>query len=763
MRRRINLSLQQRIVLLVLIGVALGLVLISWLGVQSMNQSTERVLDERLTIARVLADHLDHTIESIWLQMGNADLGDVLHDETQVVTRLAATRDMLNRSGIAVQSILLIGPTGSVIAVEGEGVLKTGSDASAYPGVIAAMSTGRPVISDSVVLPSATSPVVLASVPVLDGDGQPIAVLTCLISLEQSTDDTFNPALDIGDTGYVELVDGMGYVLTRTDPGRPLEPAEMSDHPEKFAELIQEQQASVRTCHRCHEAGGPKSRDVLAFAPLSEASWGVAIRQTEEEALAPTRQLLQRIVVFSIIVMVGTFLLVWLLMRGIVRPVKALTEATRRVASGDFRPVTQPQRHDEIGQLGVAFFTMTQELAESRQELVSRNDELSALNSLSATVNRSLNLDDVVTNAIARVLELTRAEAGCVMLGNPDGVTLRLNACVGQANLFQCAQVADTAADCACHQVLRHGQTLLVNHPSQCPVLTSGTAPTDEVGGFVCIPLKSKDKTLGVMNIAGSTGDYFTETGFRILNSVGYQVGLAIENCILYEEAKEGEEVRGRLLSRIINTQEEERRRISREVHDEFGQALTGLMLNLEMMETNLPAEDTSLRAKLKSAKDTVASTLENMRRLTFGLRPSTLDDLGLVPAVRSYIQSYMVDRGIEIFFEGRGLSGRLDPEVETAVFRIVQEAIHNIVKHAGAKHVKLSLDANASRIEVRVEDDGSGFDVAAVRHPKSETKSMGLLGIRERVSLLGGNFNIQSRIGEGTTLLVEIPLNELH
>ncbi|MEE8373311.1 MAG: GAF domain-containing protein, partial [Dehalococcoidia bacterium] len=568
-----------------------------------------------------------------------------------------------------------------------------------------------------------------------------------------------------GDTGYTEIVDSNGIIIARTEPGKPPEAFETSDHPGRFAELIREGKATVRTCHRCHgPADQPERRkDVLAFAPLSTASWGIAIRQSEEEALAPTRELQMRLLILGAILLGSASLMMWILVQGLVRPIKILTAASERVASGDFEATIPIKRRDEIGQLGSAFNSMTRELARQRDELVSRTEDLATLNSISTMVSQSLELEQVLANALQKVLEITRTQAGCVFLLGPTGNSLEMKSRINLPSVFDCKESGSPETPCACHQALRWGQTQLVDDVSQCPVLDEDAVAKNRINCFVSIPLKSTRRVLGVMNVA-STGDrYFTESDFKLLDSIGYHVALAIDNSILYEEARQKEELRGQLLDSVISAQEEERKRIARELHDEYGQTLTGLIWSIESVENLASAEQPQLKEKLKNVKSIASRGLEVMRRLTFDLRPLALDDLGLIAAIRAYAETQLAESGTSLDFKNEGLGKRLaSSSVEIALFRIVQEAIRNIARHAEAQNVKIRLKASDSEVTAVIEDDGKGFDVSAVFRATSKTRSLGLLGIRERVALLSGSFDVSSEAGKGTRITVEIPLDSL-
>ncbi|MDZ4246484.1 MAG: GAF domain-containing sensor histidine kinase, partial [Dehalococcoidia bacterium] len=312
-----------------------------------------------------------------------------------------------------------------------------------------------------------------------------------------------------------------------------------------------------------------------------------------------------------------------------------------------------------------------------------------------------------------------------------------------------------------CYQVLQRGETLMVNDPSQCPMLAEEEVLKENIGCFVGIPLKSKNRTLGVMNIACSKDHPFTENDFRMLDSIGYQIGISMENSILYEDAKQKEKLKGQLLDSVINAQEEERKRVARELHDEYGQTLTGLIMSIESMENITLPEQHVFRERLNAAKNIVKGALTELRRLTLGLRPSTLDDLGLAATIRSYAKTHLEEAGINVDFKSKGLNSRLATALETALFRIIQEAIHNIGKYAEARNVTITIEAGSETITATVRDDGKGFDVDEVFKTRINSKSLGLLGIQERVSLLSGTFEIKSVIGEGTTIVIEIPVVE--
>ena len=216
--------------------------------------------------------------------------------------------------------------------------------------------------------------------------------------------------------------------------------------------------------------------------------------------------------------------------------------------------------------------------------------------------------------------------------------------------------------------------------------------------------------------------------------------------------------MRGQLLERLISAQEEERRRLARELHDEIGQALSSIMLDLARAIDGLPPGEVEARERLSQSRAIAAQTLTELRKVIYDLRPEVLDQLGLIPAIRSYAKSHLEARSIRVQLIFRGVKGRLPSRTETTLFRVIQEAITNVIRHAQATSVTVRIALTDSLVTASVEDDGKGFEVdAAFAMPES----WGLRGIRERATAVGGKLSIDSRPGHGTTVRFEIPLED--
>jgi signal transduction histidine kinase len=278
------------------------------------------------------------------------------------------------------------------------------------------------------------------------------------------------------------------------------------------------------------------------------------------------------------------------------------------------------------------------------------------------------------------------------------------------------------------------------------------------------VPLVSRSEVLGVLNIASDDLVCFDEPELTLLSAIGRQLGVAIENARLWGELKQRDLRRGQLLERAMAAQEEERKRIARELHDQTGQSLTSLLLGLHALEVEAdsPSGLTVSPAHLQDLKAIVADTLDGVRELALGLRPSVLDDLGLVPALRRYVRTFNTRHQLVIDFQMVGLEGvRLPAAVETALYRIVQEALTNVVQHASASRVSLLLEARTGAAAVIVEDDGCGFEVDRLMRGPADKRWLGLYGMRERAELLGGTLTVESVPGAGTTVFVEVPMHD--
>lgn len=234
---------------------------------------------------------------------------------------------------------------------------------------------------------------------------------------------------------------------------------------------------------------------------------------------------------------------------------------------------------------------------------------------------------------------------------------------------------------------------------------------------------------------------------------------LAAENAALYEQMQAAKARLRTVSRRLVEAQERERHHIARELHDEAGQALASLRFGLRLLERDA-AQGGDVTAHVAALIRTTDAVIDGLHRLAADLRPASLDHLGLDAALRQYAHSTAATFGLAVRFKARGFTGeRLPAPVETALFRVVQEAVTNVVRHARASRVDVLLEHRGDRVQVMVEDDGIGFDPDRVQ----SREHFGLLGLRERAEALDGTLTVESEPGAGTTVVVEVASADPH
>jgi signal transduction histidine kinase len=278
-------------------------------------------------------------------------------------------------------------------------------------------------------------------------------------------------------------------------------------------------------------------------------------------------------------------------------------------------------------------------------------------------------------------------------------------------------------------------------------------APADRTSAVI-LPLLSQGELLGALHLEVGGGSFSAELT-DIAREVADSVAVAIQQARLFEQIRAGRE-RLRLLSgQLLRAQETERRSIARELHDEIGQALTALKINLQALQRG---KATDLKSRLDESLSIVDRTLQQVRDLSLDLRPSMLDDLGLQAALRWYLDRVGQRAGLAVQFVAGVIDAPLPAELQTVCFRVAQEALTNVVRHAQASKVRVEMRLAGAELELLILDDGVGFDVRAAMSRATRGGSLGLLGVRERVTLLGGRIALDSS-DKGTEVRVWLPL----
>jgi PAS domain S-box-containing protein len=413
---------------------------------------------------------------------------------------------------------------------------------------------------------------------------------------------------------------------------------------------------------------------------------------------------------------------------------------------------------DSLGSVGsvVELWRDVTEEREMQEMILQRNRELLAVNAIARVLEQSLRLDECLRLALNEVRQITRLDVGAVFLVEGADNHLQLHSCYGMPR-----EVAETAyrfglSDTACGGVLEIGKTIVVQD------LPPGTKDSldrpqrESLASLVHVPLVAKGKPLGTLCLGTRTPRVFSEEELSLLGAVGSQIAAAVEIARLYEELSRKEQLRGELLRRVISAQEDERRRIARELHDETSQTLSALRYTLDAAAKNCLTPDTS--PLIDQVRQLTVNAMDGINKIIFDLRPTVLDHLGLVAALRRYATTRLGESGIRVELSEPRQAKRLPATVETALFRSAQEAINNIAHHAGARRVWIDLDFQNEQVEIRVKDDGIGFDVNQVADSANLRSGLGLLGMQERMSEVGGEFSLVSAPGEGTTVFLRVP-----
>ncbi|HSL99772.1 MAG TPA: cache domain-containing protein [Candidatus Limnocylindria bacterium] len=609
--------MQRRIVFLIILNLVIILASLGIISHLSINASINKSLENRLALAMITGQYIDHVLESNLKRLYDISLsGKIDFEDGEWGPERKALKTAFEYS-IFTDRIFLMDTYGNVVIAyphrEEERV-----NLLSIPYVRKTLAEMKPVISDVYTISPTQKKVIFALVPLKNKNSEIVGVAGGEIDPTNYLLAQAIKSIHTEPDTYVELMDSQGVIIASNDPRKILTCAQQN----KFLNvLISDRKGSVINCHRCKESssGNKRGRDMLAFAPLSVAPWGISVRDPREKVFAPSVSLRKGFLLLSAVSIFTGLLLAIGLSKGIVRPIHSLIGATQKIARGNLQDPIEVSTKDEIGTLGMSFDDMRIRLAESVERIQQYSFELE---------NR----------------------------------------------------VADR---------------------------------TKEL-------LQSKEK-------------------------------LAV------------------LLREVITAEEEERRRIARELHDDTSQSLNVTMISLDSVISRFSDYD-PVRKQLKQVREQCMIMLKGVHRLINDLRPTVLDDLGLESAIKWVLEKHLGERGIQYYIDTKGDSeglktrcrGILDyGKVELVLFRIIQEAIINVSKHADAENVYVTLEFGESSIEMEVEDDGKGFDLEGVlASARTGTYiGLGLLGMEERIALLDGKLTVWSEPGEGTRIKVYVPI----
>ncbi|HXF62358.1 MAG TPA: GAF domain-containing sensor histidine kinase [Caldilineaceae bacterium] len=403
------------------------------------------------------------------------------------------------------------------------------------------------------------------------------------------------------------------------------------------------------------------------------------------------------------------------------------------------------------------------------QELEARARELGLLLDLSNLLAAPHDPSHRLEQALRQITpNLLFADAGMVLLAGKPGKPPQVAAATGYAThdpsvpgarYGPCVDLGQRAVATG-RAICRHQDGVLIEFDLAGALVGRECWQHSSPSVAIALPLAGSNGVHGAIVLARAKGqaEPLTLADLKLLAGIARQMGLSIENARLYQEAQAREQMLGDLLYQVVRAQESERQRIARDLHDATGQSLTAIALGLRGVENALAEQGLAVNQQLAAIQGFANDALVELRRIIADLRPPQLDDLGLMAALRWAVQSFQQrNPGVDVVLQSDVDAPRLRPEVETLLYRIVQEALTNIAKHAGATQVVVRLETGDHELVVEVADNGVGFDANEVLGGRAP--GWGLIGIRERIQLVGGEALIRSAPGQGTRILVRMPL----
>jgi signal transduction histidine kinase len=386
--------------------------------------------------------------------------------------------------------------------------------------------------------------------------------------------------------------------------------------------------------------------------------------------------------------------------------------------------------------------------SQTDKELQQRVRSLSALNRVMLTTSQSLVLDDLLDNTVQAVVEVMEADAAWIYLLHEEDARLCLRAQRGLSAAFGSLAGELAVGEGLNGWVACTGETLLIEDIRRDERPGSQAAAHEGLRSMAAVPLRTKDIVVGILGAATRTDRTLSSSELDLLSAIGSQVGIAVENARLYQRSRQ---------AAIL----EERNRLAREIHDALAQGLTGIVVQLEAMERLAQRRPEQALASLQRAKDLARRSLQEARRSVWGLRPRSLEEMTMTEALQARVETLREDGRLQVSFGVSGSRRILSPDVELNLFRIAQEALINVQRHAGADTVHVQLDYGHAHVRLAVEDDGAGLPELAIGSPddaKDGRHGFGLTGMRERAALLGGRLIVTSQPGQGTRIEVIVP-----
>lgn len=751
-RKRWSLSHRSKIVAWAFIPAALILGTVALVAFFAYRQVTADMVMERdrqlIQVAAIqLADELQEgaaPLEQVARVLGVT--GEVGNMQQMVLSR-EAPRLAAFDGGVA-----LVNRQGAVVASQPRRPALLGQDWSGQPFFREVQERGQNVTSDliSTVAGPGAQPLHTAAVavPVVGAEGEFRGAVVGFYGLDEPdsgpfADSVLSLPLQAGRQIYV--VDGRGRLIYHAD--RAQIGADYGQLP-SVQSLLAGEGGALRT------VDGDGAAIVTAYAPLPGTGWGLVSEEQWSSLTAPYARyqnfllllLGLGLVVPAVVVMIGV--------RRLMRPLETLRAATQEVARGNFGRTVTVESGDEIEALAQHFNLMSAELARSyarlEERLAARTRELAALSAITAMVSHAEALESILRAALGEALEVMGMEAGGVYLLDEAGERLALVAHQGVED-----ELAKAIDDLAVGEgfsgaVVARGEPVLVPDLAHDPRLTRPAARESGFHALATFPLRASGQVLGALFMLAPEVREFAREDVELLTSIGQQMGVAVENAHLLQQVQDA-------------AAHEERQRLARELHDAVTQTLFSASLIAEVLPRVWEKDQALAWRRLQELRELSRGALAEMRTLLLELRPAALTESALPDLLRQLTEAA---RGrsrlqIELEVEGAPPAEGLPAEVQIALYRIAQEALNNIVKHAEASCVEVNLAFGATGVMLAVSDDGKGFDMSR-GDGAGRGDSFGLAIMGERATRIGAELQLESAPGAGTRVTVVVPAGKL-
>lgn len=741
---------------------------------RAVNQATNTMLEDRLTTARLVAGYVDEALSRalVELQTTTTTVGSQgTPDNFELPVRNLETT--YYRSLINVYGIYLLDASGRLMWTSPDSTSFEGFDFSTYASIARTVDSGGSAVSGLVSAPVTTLPVVFLSAATDSGPDKKVLVVA--VDVTQSGISGFVQPLRLGKTGYVEIVDENGLVVARTEPGPKLSPFERSDHSGRFAALIAAGEPTRGVCHTCHEADQKiEKEDVLAFVPLSTARWGVVIRQSEKEALAPAAGLQQSLMFSGIGLVTVALAFVVVTTRDVGTRITTLTGASRRIAEGDLKSPVARLGHDEVGVLANTLDDMRLKLDSSYGELEQKTRELTSLLSVSEILSSTQDLGVLLNLVLVKAVEvIAGADGGAMLLQTDVGGAVSVYTAGKNSQNLAWRDLLASIDGLPTLSAISAGD---VNETTPQTIAVTGVAsdPKSRVKSYILAAISHQKKNIGyivVMNLSDARA--FAGSDQRLLQGIADYTAIALERARLAKQAED---------SRAIHEADRLRSQFISSVSHELRSPLT----LIKGYSTSLLRKDVNWTEKEKREfLQVIDDKTDVLRDLIDKILQSAKLEAGALKLEREPVLIPLLARRLiqdsELKVKKHSFSLDFSPSfpVVEADVRCMEQVIKNLLQNAvkyspeGSEIVIAGHEAEG-QIIVSVRDHGIGIaleDQARVFERFYRVDSpfvqstggsgLGLSIVKGHVEAHGGTVWVESSPGKGSAFYYSLPVEQ--